>query len=123
MARPDSARLAWLVGAAVATTTATIAPVASAQTEPVQAPAVESQPASPPPASPQVTGPQLRNTLENCMGFWDAGTHMSRTEWQAACRRTLNGTNMDTDALDASPQDRAAGEVRKPRGQAKGSRR
>jgi hypothetical protein len=24
------------------------------------------------------------------MGFWDAGTHMSKKEWAASCRRTLN---------------------------------
>ena len=25
-----------------------------------------------------------------CMGFWDAGTHMNKREWAAACRRTEN---------------------------------
>jgi hypothetical protein len=24
------------------------------------------------------------------MGFWDAGTHMSKREWAAACRRLEN---------------------------------
>jgi hypothetical protein len=24
------------------------------------------------------------------MGFWDAGTHMTKREWAAACRRTEN---------------------------------
>jgi hypothetical protein len=29
--------------------------------------------------------------FKECLSYWDAGTHMSPTEWQAACRRTLNG--------------------------------
>jgi hypothetical protein len=24
------------------------------------------------------------------MNFWDRGTHMSKQQWRAACRRTLN---------------------------------
>jgi hypothetical protein len=24
------------------------------------------------------------------MGFWDAGTHMSKREWAASCRRVMN---------------------------------
>jgi hypothetical protein len=24
------------------------------------------------------------------MGFWDAGTHMSKQEWRTACRRVQN---------------------------------
>jgi hypothetical protein len=23
------------------------------------------------------------------MGFWEAATHMTKTEWRAACKRTL----------------------------------
>ena len=30
-------------------------------------------------------------TLADCMSFWDPGTHMSKTEWQQSCKRTLNG--------------------------------
>src|SRR5262245_2987187 len=33
-----------------------------------------------------------RDTLANCLSYWDAETHMSRTEWLAACQRTQNGT-------------------------------
>jgi hypothetical protein len=29
-------------------------------------------------------------TLSDCMGFWDAGTHMTKQEWKAACQRTLS---------------------------------
>ena len=29
-------------------------------------------------------------TLEDCMGFWDRATHMTKNEWRAACRRTLH---------------------------------
>ena len=28
-------------------------------------------------------------TLQECMALWDAGTHMSKTEWKAACKRTM----------------------------------
>ena len=28
-------------------------------------------------------------TLQECMALWDAGTHMSKTEWRAACKRTM----------------------------------
>jgi hypothetical protein len=29
-------------------------------------------------------------TLKDCMGFWEAATHMSKAEWKAACLRTMN---------------------------------
>lgn len=32
-----------------------------------------------------------RETLADCMSFWDPGTHMSKTEWRETCKRTLNG--------------------------------
>jgi len=28
-------------------------------------------------------------TLADCMGFWDRETHMTKTEWKAACLRTM----------------------------------
>jgi hypothetical protein len=27
------------------------------------------------------------NSVKDCMGFWDAATHMSKQEWRAACER------------------------------------
>ena len=33
-----------------------------------------------------------RETLAQCMAYWDAGTHMSQTEWRRACVRTKDGT-------------------------------
>jgi hypothetical protein len=27
------------------------------------------------------------NTLQDCMNFWDSGTHMSKAEWRTACQR------------------------------------
>ena len=27
------------------------------------------------------------NTLQDCMNFWDSGTHMSKAQWRAACLR------------------------------------
>jgi hypothetical protein len=32
-----------------------------------------------------------QETLADCMSFWDAGTHMSKSEWRLTCQRTLNG--------------------------------
>ncbi len=29
-------------------------------------------------------------TLQDCMGFWEAATHMSKAEWKAACLRTMD---------------------------------
>jgi len=28
-------------------------------------------------------------TLQECMALWDEGTHMSKAEWKAACKRTM----------------------------------
>jgi hypothetical protein len=101
MPHPDSKKLAWLFGAALAMTTATVASIASTQPDPAQAPA------------DSTASPALRNTLDSCMGFWDAETHMSKAEWRAACRRTVNGTDMGMEGLDGKGY----------RGGAKGSRR
>ena len=45
---------------------------------------------SPPSATIPLDAPH-QETLEECMSFWDAGTHMSKTEWRRTCQRTLNG--------------------------------
>jgi hypothetical protein len=29
-------------------------------------------------------------TLQDCMGFWDRGTHMTKSEWRAACQRSIH---------------------------------
>jgi hypothetical protein len=34
-----------------------------------------------------------KDTLKDCLSYWDAGTHMSKPEWFAACQRTQNGTD------------------------------
>lgn len=34
------------------------------------------------------------NSLADCMAFWDKATHMTRTEWRRACRRTMSGTSL-----------------------------
>ena len=28
-------------------------------------------------------------TLQECMALWDEGTHMSKAEWKAPCKRTM----------------------------------
>ena len=30
------------------------------------------------------------HTVRECMAYWDRGTHMTKTEWQAACQRSLH---------------------------------
>jgi hypothetical protein len=32
-----------------------------------------------------------KETLKDGMSFWDPGTHMSKSEWLATCKRTYNG--------------------------------
>jgi hypothetical protein len=39
-----------------------------------------------------------------CMGFWDAGTHMSKREWAAACRRVEDRLAKLRSELNAAPQ-------------------
>jgi hypothetical protein len=124
MTHPDSSRLAWLFGAALATATTLVASSASAQPDQVQVPEVGgvTPTPTPPTTPPNVSGPPLRNTLDSCLAFWDAGTHMSKAEWRAACRRTVGGTEMGK--LDGSVRDKAAiGVGRGYRARAKGSRR
>jgi hypothetical protein len=33
-------------------------------------------------------------TLSDCMAMWDKDTHMTRTQWRATCKRTLNGADI-----------------------------
>ena len=44
-------------------------------------------------ASPSKSAPSKMGgggkTLADCMGFWDAATHMSKVEWRAACKRSM----------------------------------
>lgn len=74
-------------------------------------------PTAPPVAAPAAPGapagttvpPTHRETLDDCMGYWDRETHMSKSEWRMACQRTLNRTDMgNLDQL--APEPAAAGE-------------
>jgi hypothetical protein len=44
-----------------------------------------SSPSESAPSSPGGGG----KSLADCMGFWDAGTHMTKPEWRAACKRSM----------------------------------
>lgn len=48
---------------------------------------------SPGSGSPSETAPSAPGgggkSLSDCMGFWERETHMTKTEWRAACKRTL----------------------------------
>jgi hypothetical protein len=103
MTRPDRRRLCWLMMTILAATTAISASLASAQSDPASSRAANAAaevgmptPAlrAVPSAEPAVP-PTHRETLDDCMRYWDSQTHMSRGEWLAACRRTLNGTDMN----------------------------
>jgi hypothetical protein len=50
-------------------------------------------------------------SLADCMGFWDRGTHMTKQEWRAACRRTLNRlNNLKVELGDAMKNDTSKAE-------------
>jgi hypothetical protein len=40
--------------------------------------------------SVQITKQQQQQALERCYGAWDRDTHMSKSSFKAACRRTLS---------------------------------
>jgi hypothetical protein len=51
------------------------------------------------------------------MGFWDAGTHMTKREWAAACRRTearLQSLKAELDAAAGQSPGSAAPKARQP---------
>src|SRR5262249_55862636 len=112
MTQPESNRLRGPFMAALVTITVMTA-TAAAWADPVQAPAVGGIPPLAVPAAPPdaaagngaagVLGaglvdttvpPPHRETLDDCMGYWDAATHMSKNEWRQACTRTLSGTDL-----------------------------
>ena len=47
-------------------------------------------PSDSPSQSAQSTPGGGGRTLQDCMGFWDRGTHMTRSEWRAACQRSIH---------------------------------
>jgi hypothetical protein len=47
-----------------------------------------SSPVSPSESAPSAPGGGGKS-LADCMGFWDRETHMSKSEWKAACVRTM----------------------------------
>jgi hypothetical protein len=42
---------------------------------------------SPTEAAPSLAGGGGK-TLQDCIGFWDRATHMTKTEWRSACVRS-----------------------------------
>src|SRR5262249_21681357 len=52
---------------------------------------------SPTEAAPSIAGGGGK-TLQDCMGFWEPATHMTKGEWKAACLRSqhrLDGVNAE----------------------------
>lgn len=63
---------------------------ASAAATVMQSPRLDTALSSGGAAKPDSTPGGGGSSLADCMGMWDNDTHMSKVEWQAACRRTLN---------------------------------
>jgi hypothetical protein len=56
--------------------------------------------------SPSETAPSAPggggNSVNDCMRFWDAATHMSKQEWRAACQRVQHRLdNIQVDKVGA----------------------
>ena len=53
--------------------------------------------ASPSSSSPTEAAPSIAGgggkSLADCLGFWEPATHMSKSEWRAACQRSQNRLN------------------------------
>ena len=47
-------------------------------------------PSDSPSQSSQSTAGGGGKTLQDCMGFWDRGTHMTKSEWRSACQRSAH---------------------------------
>jgi hypothetical protein len=73
---------------------------------PPSAPAASTDGSSPPPSGGRAQTDQNRTgknpaaeTVESCISLWEAGTHMSKAEWSATCRRIQNRlANINFDA-------------------------
>jgi hypothetical protein len=61
----------------------------------------------PTPAAPVAAGKTplqvpTRDSVEDCMRLWDAGTHVSKQEWARTCQRIqtrLNGLKIDNEPM------------------------
>jgi hypothetical protein len=42
-----------------------------------------------PAVTPQTKAPASSDALDQCMGTWDAGTHISKSKWREICIRQL----------------------------------
>lgn len=47
-------------------------------------------------------------TLSGCMALWEPALHMSKPEWRATCKRTLNGLDMPIDDVKPGGTSRQA---------------
>jgi hypothetical protein len=79
------------------------------------APPVAALPAAPGRTPAGITVPATHHeTLNDCMGYWDKDTHMSKSEWHAACQRTFNGTDMgNLELLTPQPAPALGGALRR----------
>jgi hypothetical protein len=82
-------RYVWSLAALVVATTAIVTWSGNAQAEVVHAAQAK---AAYPAAMPASLEGIPRETLAQCMTYWDPATHMSKVEWRRACQRTSEGT-------------------------------
>jgi hypothetical protein len=71
--------------------------------------AQQTSPSLNPPSTPGGGGKEL----QDCMNFWDRGTHMSKAQWRAACKRTLNRIETLKVETDTQTSKQAADRRRK----------
>jgi hypothetical protein len=60
-------------------------------------------------------------SVKDCMGYWDAGTHMNKTEWRASCERSQH--RLDSLKIDDITLGLPNKKMPKPRAERRGSRR
>jgi hypothetical protein len=60
---------------------------------------------SPSEATPSIAGGG-GGSLADCMGFWEPATHMTKTEWKAACVRSMHRLDDVSRELDALSKDK-----------------
>ena len=58
---------------------------------------------SPTEAAPSTAGGGGKS-MDDCMGYWDRDTHMTKAEWKVACARSINRlANLKLETVELEP--------------------
>ena len=58
---------------------------------------------SPTEAAPSTAGGGGKS-MDDCMGYWDRDTHMTKAEWKGACARSINRlANLKVETVGLEP--------------------